>query len=651
MVLGRHGELLVPAFGGGVSYDLEPAALRSYVQPLRSSTDDNSVAWTAFPQNWSTSFRRPTVFADGLNGPGMVSTSTDAPAEATLPVGGSNSSPGAAGAVSTETDQSGNVQGETSAAEAGPNPDELQKAKAELRQTQEQEKLEKELASKTNLGDDDALAEGKVKVAVDHANEMAKVARVWTERAAAMMEANRLEQAQDAAVKATEDVAKMIQPLPRELRSANEALQAVYADRANLKELKRLGGTVDPDEEVKVLSQLASHAEDASKLLLKSADAGRRVAAFANSVKHESLTSQPLLRKEDVHLAPLTNAEGADIDDDVDAPTQEDRDAEMTKAHLKMQAMDDGEPSGLTAAGCQCDPQVKCGLQGRSFTWCRVGGGHCELLRQDGSGPEHAKDMAGVDHNLYTGAGVNGHSGQLEQSGAMWDYCTPKFTSQSRGSAPLTAHGGRCAWRGDLLKRYVEDPLYNKNGSLDLSLVPFKDRAALELMLKYREDPSANSLCSPTAGSQPFSVCPVSSDPERPELSGRGWLANHSWDFCAAKNWRPAKKIGNDVSDAQGAPLAPELPQRDIEPPEESREELGEVIKPERGGMPPELAPGSEEKIVEQNSSPLMFAALLTKTTYQRKSQNASNASCSQQNAIRHKVLSAFLPAIPAEGL
>merc|ERR1719188_845300 len=234
---------------------------------------------------------------------------------------------------------------------------------------------------------------------------------------------------------------------------------------------------------------------------------------------------------------------------------------------------------GPTAAGCECDHQVKCGLQGRSFNWCRVGGGTCALLRRD---HVDVRDPGGADHNLYKGQAVSPASGAApERSGAVWDYCSPKPGPKIAGSAPRTSHGGSCAWRGDLLRRYEEDPQYlSALGEIDLQKVPPRDRLAVQIMLQYRAAPDGPAgLCDVTPGSRPFAVCPAVADPERPELGGRGWLASRSWDFCTQRGWRPAHDRGQERSEVQPAPPAPALPERPETPPEEDREELGELHK------------------------------------------------------------------------
>merc|ERR1719360_164859 len=102
-------------------------------------------------------------------------------------------------------------------------------------------------------------------------------------------------------------------------------------------------------------------------------------------------------------MAPRNEEEGAatqeeegqdvNMEDHETSADPETRDEAFFSQITAQQAVrDQGEPLGLTAAQCQCDPQVKCGLQGRSFTWCRVGGGRCELLRRDGRG---LRDLSG----------------------------------------------------------------------------------------------------------------------------------------------------------------------------------------------------------------------------------------------------------------
>ncbi|CAJ1398162.1 unnamed protein product [Effrenium voratum] len=73
------------------------------------------------------------------------------------------------------------------------------KAQLEAQQTNEQAALkaevdrEKQLAAMEESADE--LAEGKLAAAVDHAYAMAESARVWAERASAIVDATRAEQA------------------------------------------------------------------------------------------------------------------------------------------------------------------------------------------------------------------------------------------------------------------------------------------------------------------------------------------------------------------------------------------------------------------------------------------------------------------------
>jgi len=234
--------------------------------------------------------------------------------------------------------------------------------------------------------------------------------------------------------------------------------------------------------------------------------------------------------------------------------------------------MDDGVPIGLTSAGCQCDPQAKCALQGRSFTWCRVGGARCSLLRPEEK-IEHPNDPALRDHDLYESGGPDKRTAKgLERTGAVWDYCIPKLGLEpGAGQGVRTAHGGICAWRGDILKRYETDETYlKKDGSLDLEKVPSRDRLSVDVMLQYRKDPTKKFLCTHTEQSGHFLVCPVTADTERPEFSGRGWNATHSWDFCTEGFWKPVH-IPKRQSEALPDPEAPVLGKRAPLPPEEPR--------------------------------------------------------------------------------
>ncbi|CAK0841066.1 unnamed protein product, partial [Prorocentrum cordatum] len=182
--------------------------------------------------------------------------------------------------------------------------------------------------------------------------------------------------------------------------------------------------------DARINHDLRRHAEGMLHEVRTATSLGRKTAALTEAVERQHALARPVLRDTDVHMVPTNEAEGAPGEDDEDGGGVEgaeeegeggDLDAEVTRM---ISEADAGEPLGPTAAGCACDPQVKCGLQGRSFSWCRVGGGTCALLRRD-----HADvlDLGGADHNLYKGQSVIPASGAFpERSGAVWDYCTPK---------------------------------------------------------------------------------------------------------------------------------------------------------------------------------------------------------------------------------
>eukprot|EP00913_Durusdinium_trenchii_P024570 g23064.t1 len=239
---------------------------------------------------------------------------------------------------------------------------------------------------------------------------------------------------------------------------------------------------------------------------------------------------------------------------------------EVLRAKQKVDKMDDGAPMGLTSAGCKCDPQAKCALQGRSFTWCRIGGGTCSLLSSKAQ-KEHPLDPALHDHGLYKPGGPEATKERdLDRSGAVWDYCEPHL-GLSSGAAPRTAHGAMCA-------RYMEDPFFLKqDGTLDLT------KNGTFVVLAEQKDPEHQHLCTITDSSGMFRVCPTTVDDERPELAGMGWNASHSWDFCGERfgedNWKPATT------------------ETSAEPPEELR--LGDIEEPIGYMVPPVPAASAQD--------------------------------------------------------
>lgn len=472
-------------------------------------------------------------------------------------------------------------------------------------------KREKQLAAMEESADE--LAEGKLTAAVDHAYSMAEYARVWAERASSIVDATREEQADQEAVDIATDLAKAARRAEKALIGVNESLKALDVARFNLELQEKLGST-DPQMEIYVLKKTGEAATKASDAMHMALQVATRAQNLTDEAVSHGVTSMPKLRVSDVHLTPVNEAEGADFNDNQEHSPDElvgqGHGKEVLRAKHKIDKMDDGVPLGLTSAGCHCDPQAKCALQGRSFTWCRVGGGQCILLSASAR-KGHPLDPALHDHDLYKPGATGGvvtKERDLERSGAVWDYCEPDLGLTSAG-APRTAHGAMCAWRGDLLRRYAEDPYYlNQDGSINLAKVPLRDRLSVDAMLQYQKDPSHQHLCTTTDDSGVFRICPTTVDDERPELAGLGWNASHSWDFCSERfadpasgaveeAWRPPTtdtSVHEDVSEPLPPPQAPQLPERPEEPPEELR--LGDIEEPV-GYIPPPVPAASAEEL------------------------------------------------------
>ena len=149
-----------------------------------------------------------------------------------------------------------------------------------------------------------------------------------------------------------------------------------------------------------------------------------------------------------------------------------------------------------------------------------------------------------------------------------------------------------------------------EDGHIELKKVPLRDRLAVEAMLQYQKDPLHQQLCAVTDGSGLFHVCPTSVDLERPELAGRGWNASHAWDFCGdrwAGPWRPEAtevSVHQEVSEAL-APEAPQLPEREAEPPEEPRS----VEEPINYMLPPVPAASAQDLQPQANDAAELQAA------------------------------------------
>jgi len=211
------------------------------------------------------------------------------------------------------------------------------------------------------------------------------------------------------------------------------------------------------------------------------------------------------------------------------------------------------EDQGLkTSAGCECQKESTCAEHGRDFKWCQVKvpnkekGIKCPLYWDP-----TAEDAAGNDHRV-AGAGV---------PAPMWDYCrlgqpedvTDPHQPQQDPSVPAFAHRGcKCGFRGDLLGKYANNPIYkDKAGKFDWSRVPWSDRLGLEAMVVHyfrnslAHDPAGGAgapesnvehICVRTPSSGSLHVCPATNaneDGDTPkELGDPGWCGSHSWDFC-----------------------------------------------------------------------------------------------------------------------
>jgi len=455
----------------------------------------------------------------------------------------------------------------------------------EIQQVDEMTKAQQQKQPNTSAPDaKEGKVEGDLAADVKRSEELARAARLWTERVGAMVEANRLEMLDLGRNQSAADAEGFLQRLPQSLGDANTDLQSLFQDRKTLLDFLRLGGAGDPASESHILKSITRHTAGASKGMNTMERLLRSAQALLETANRQAAMSHPLIRDSDVHMAPRDEEEGAatqeeegqdtNLEDQEASADPETRDeAFFSQIKAQQALLDQGEPLGETAAQCQCDPQVKCGLQGRSFTWCRVGGGHCELLRRDGT---TLHDLSGADHSLYKGKQTWPATGRrLERTGAVWDYCLPRPGPKLPGSAPRTAHGGVCAWRGDILGHYVDDPSYRDSaGHFDITKVPGGDRPGVEAMMQYFTDTSRYALCDSIPGSRPFAVCPVAADQEHPELGARGWLAAHTWDFCTDRNFRPEPVPGQDHSEQLPAPPAPALPEPEEPAPPEP--ELGD---------------------------------------------------------------------------
>lgn len=291
--------------------------------------------------------------------------------------------------------------------------------------------------------------EGRLDAAASHAKSMELAARRWTDRSGALVDANRIELHDDHVNEAVKALLAFLKKMPPSFELVNAQLHGLQGSRKELHRLLSLGGMADPHMKQRVLEAIPSHADATTSRLQAAVHLGEHAAEITDQALSQSRLAPPLLVEDDVHVFPVhqeeTGGEGAEGPDG-------EPETDWAKAQEQISLKDEAIPIGATSAGCSCDSKVKCGLQGRSFTWCRVGGGHCRLLRHDN---HDLRDPGGADHHLYKSTQYATASGvPLERSGAVWDYCMAKPSPQPSGSAPRTAHQGTCAWRSDLLKRY-----------------------------------------------------------------------------------------------------------------------------------------------------------------------------------------------------
>eukprot|EP00927_Polykrikos_kofoidii_P017960 TRINITY_DN18249_c0_g1_i1.p1 TRINITY_DN18249_c0_g1~~TRINITY_DN18249_c0_g1_i1.p1 ORF type:complete len:735 (-),score=102.17 TRINITY_DN18249_c0_g1_i1:11-2215(-) len=516
--------------------------------------------------------------------------------------------------------------------------DEEQREEEELEKVLAQAKAAKQDTAakslvRSRLEEAKTVGEGQLIESARHARDVARLARHWTDHAAALVDATRIEGLDAEACRATTDAATIAREVPAAVLAANRALGKLGKQRSMLQFLEdreqgRLVGlpvgsatNSDGGELKRTLRETAATARQGVGIL---DDASRKIDRYeevAAAAERQSKLVPPVIRDSDVHMVPATEAEGLPPYSLATQLQQGADDAEFGKSEVTpdepssfwsraLQAMkitDQGEPSGKTSSGCFCDDQVKCSRQGKSFNWCRVGGGEpCVLLRHDNV---DLLDPGGADHFLYHQRRRWGHSkAKLERTGAVWDYCTPKPVQQPQASAAHpTAHGGICSWRGDLLHRYGEDPQFRDVRSplnmfgkppINASAVPARDRLAIEAMIHYQQDPLNRSLCTVTSSSNGFSVCPVMPDPAHPEWSDRGWLATHGWDYCTDRAFRPSSQPGVAVKVMKGdfagnmqdlgsvpGPRALPLPPREVpvvgEEPESANDAIDEVAASE----------------------------------------------------------------------
>jgi len=166
-------------------------------------------------------------------------------------------------------------------------------------------------------------------------------------------------------------------------------------------------------------------------------------------------------------------------------------------------------------------------------------------------------DPSGADHRLYTWPGPYPASGtHQQQSGAYWDYCTP--APKKPKAAPKTAHGGRCAWRGDLYERYEKDEAFDsKTGVIDLDKVPARDRFAMEAMYLFKANPKERTLCTETENSKPATSELSHSSHSHSHSSSHSHSHSSALNQGVNQNHVPTIMIQKDGQASQTSPWQP----------------------------------------------------------------------------------------------
>mmetsp|Transcript_10017 Transcript_10017/g.22056 ORF Transcript_10017/g.22056 Transcript_10017/m.22056 type:complete len:599 (-) Transcript_10017:135-1931(-) len=464
-------------------------------------------------------------------------------------------------------------------------------------------------------------AEQQLDEQIKYLMAMKEFAIAKTDLASRLVASNRQLQADTDMSKAMEGAAELLKLMGPTLKRCNSHLDRLREHRHLLSELRKLGPVAEPRLEQQALNYIRMDARSIHNDLHKSLKILHQVNTFTNVAEQQAKATKPFLREDQVRFLPPKEEEEEEADEAAIEEEEEPKelgDPLQTEGHELVRSLSVGEPvteENNTSAGCTCDKYAQCSLQGRDFTWCRVGGNNCSLLRFD---KVHSNDPGGLDHNLYKASEeYPATTPSRERSGAVWDYCVAKPALKGENSAPRTAHGGVCAWRGDLYKRYAEDPQYQgPHKKLLLNKIPIRDRQAVQVMDQLAQHPDQHGLCDRTAGSRGYAICPAVPDPEQPESASVGWFAGRTWDFCsdADRGYRPTRATGtieegNPDTIPSGLPKAPEMP----EPKEEEEEVITEEDVAEEDipaeGQGAEMEAETEQQVMEQ-AMPNLFAAV-----------------------------------------